>query len=331
MKAWLSSLCLGIALLFCASLANAHGTRSVTIELTEVSPGNAIVDLRTTRPEDTARVELDAPCVTSPGEEDGDRVTTVTCPGGLAGRHLHVEGLGPIVSEAIVVGRLASGERFSKVLTVDQAALDLPATQTQWALAKSYVRLGMTHILTGYDHLLFLLALVVLLKKPRAILLAETAFTLSHSLSFSATALGLVRVSAPAAEAAIALSLVLVALDIGEREGETAQKGAALAFVFGLVHGLGFAGGLFEVGLPDHDVSIALLGFAGGVEIGQVAFLFALIGLFALLARFSAESRIRSAHPLLARFTLEVPVAVVIGTVGSSWLIGRTLSCFSGV
>jgi hypothetical protein len=294
---------------------------------------------------------FEAPCVATPADEaDGEAgpVTMVACPGSLSGSRITVEGLGPILSEAILVVSLHGGARVSRVLTAEAPAFVLPAAQTGAALAAGYVRLGVVHILTGYDHLLFLLALVLLLRRPRAVLLAETAFTVSHSLSFSATALGLVRVSAPAAEAAIALSLVLVALDIdrgpdftteARRHGEekskspclrasvvsSAQKGAAMAFVFGLVHGLGFAGGLAEIGLPDHDASLALVGFAGGVEIGQVAFLAAtLLGLHLaapLLGRIGA--RLRRGLPHVS------PAALLIGGVASYWLIDRTLVCLA--
>jgi hydrogenase/urease accessory protein HupE len=198
--------------------------------------------------------------------------------------------------------------------------------QSGASIAAGYVRLGFEHILTGYDHLLFLTALVLLLRRPRAVLLAETAFTISHSLSFSATALGLVRVSAPAAEAAIALSLVLVALDIGKDGdasnagggvGANAKKGAAMAFVFGLVHGLGFAGGLREIGLPEQHVPLALAGFAAGVEVGQVAFLAVVLLLVHLAVRRVPRAR------------FEPALAAVIGAVASYWLVERTLVLFS--
>ncbi len=335
MRATCFALALSIlAVLAHATPAMAHGTRSVTVELTEMAPGRAAVHVRAARPDDVALVTFDAPCTTTSGEEEGDAVTIVSCPSGLAGERMTVAGLGPIVSEAIVVATLASGERVSKVLTADGPSLTLPRAQTRAALASSYVRLGVVHILTGGDHLLFLLALVLLLKKPRAILLAESAFTLSHSLSFSATALGILRVSAPAAEAAIALSLVLVALDVGKVDVDrSATKGAALAFVFGLVHGLGFAGGLAEIGLPDHDASFALLGFAGGVELGQIAFLAVLIGVLAALDLRPFQSRFvafRRLHPLLARTSLDATLALLIGGVASSWLIERTSVCLSG-
>ncbi len=282
--------------------------------------------MRATAPEDASKVRavFAAPCVSAAGEAEGDEardVVTVACPGSLAGSRVTVEGLGPILSEAILIVSLHDGARLSRVLTEGDPSFTLPSAQGALAVARGYVRLGVVHILTGYDHLLFLLSLVLLLRRPRAVLLAETAFTASHSLSFSATALGLVRVSAPAAEAAIALSLVLVALDVGRPgAGASVRGGAAMAFVFGLVHGLGFAGGLSEVGLPDAHVPLALVGFAAGVEAGQVAFLAVALLALHLASRHLLPRRVEA----VARWG-----ALLVGGVASYWLIERTLVCLS--
>jgi hydrogenase/urease accessory protein HupE len=316
------------------TVAFAHGTVSATIDLHETAPGRAVLRVRTSRPEDRVTAAFDEGCQTEPGEEEGAQVWVVRCDGGLSGHVLGVRGLGPVVSEAIVVAELDGARRISRVLTVEDPSFELPAAQPPLALAASYVRLGVGHVLSGADHLLFLLGLVLLLREPKAILLAETAFTVSHSLSFSATALGLVHVSAPAAEAAIALSLVLLALDVGRTDKPTgARQGAALAFVFGLVHGLGFAGGLAEIGLPDHDAVFALIGFAGGVELGQVAFLIAAFAGLALLRHRSVREAWRALsnrHPIAARFALEPLLAVVMGALSTSWLLERARVCLFG-
>ncbi len=324
----LVSLALFLAALLAARAAGAHGTRSVTIFVTEIAPGKAVVHVRASAPDGpVARVAFDAPCTAAPGDEDGSDVTVVDCAGSLAGRRVAVEGLGPILSEAFLVVALRDGQRLSRVLCADDPSAVLPAEQRGLEVARGYVRLGVAHILTGYDHLLFLLSLVLLLRRPRAVMLAESAFTVSHSLSFSATALGLVRVSAPAAEAAIALSLVLVALDVGRPDADrSARRGAAMAFVFGLVHGLGFAGGLSEIGLPDHHVSLALLGFAGGVEIGQVAFLAAALAALHLASRLP---RPRRRGERLSDAWYEPPLSLLIGGVASYWLVERTLVCLA--
>lgn len=312
-----------------ATPARAHGTVTVSVDVTEVSPGKGVVDVRSSTPGGLGvRASFAAPCVTDPGDEPGS-AARVECPGSLAGQRIAVEGLGPLLPEAVLVVALHDGRRVSRVLTEDQPSLDIPAAQSGLAVARGYVRLGVAHIAGGYDHLLFLLALVMLLRRPRAVLLAETAFTLSHSVSFSAAALGLVHVSAPAAEAAIALSLVLVALDLGRPGADTsARGGAAMAFVFGLVHGLGFAGGLAELGLPEQHFAPALAGFAAGVEIGQVAFL--AVALLALHLSAYPLSRIRRFVRASERARTGTPLsALLIGGIASYWLIERTVVILS--
>jgi hypothetical protein len=312
--------------------AYGHGTAAITIDVTEVAPGRAVVhsrrsDGRLPR-EGEPRIDttFDAPCTTQAEEREafaGDPVILVQCPGSLDGARLVVRGLGALVSEAIVVVELWGGRRASRVLTADSPAWQLPPGQGRLALARAYLGAGLAHIALGYDHLLFLLALVLLLRRPRAVLLAETAFTISHSLSFSATALGLVHIPASLAEALIALSLVLLALDVGRPESAgmvSARQGAALALVFGLVHGLGFASGLSEVGLPDHDVAVALLGFAAGIEAGQLMFLaLALAALWPLARR----------APELLHGRLAPALAVGIGGVSSYWFIERVALCIA--
>src|SRR5262249_6127958 len=158
------------------------------------------------------------------------------CDGPLAGRTLGISGLGPIITEAVVRLSLADGTNISHLLKRDSARWEIPRQQSLSELLGNYLGLGIVHILSGGDRLLFLLALVLLVRSPRKILLTETAFTLSHSISFSATALGWVHVSPLAAEAAIALSLLLCALDVGRPESaaayEHAQRGPAIALVF---------------------------------------------------------------------------------------------------
>jgi hypothetical protein len=257
---------------------------------------------------------------------DLDRAGTLACDGTTAGHALAVRGLGPVLGEAVVWVRYADGSTFSHLVTQYSPSWTLPTRASAWSVAGQYVRLGIEHILGGYDHLLFLVLLVLTLRSPRAVLLAETCFTLSHSVSFTATALGWVHVAPAPAEACIALSLVLVALDVGRGPAATSREDAArsrrargiagLAFLFGLVHGLGFAGGLREIGLPDRDVATALASFAAGVEIGQVAFLSAVLGCVHFARRSAAWPRVELAGAYLG------------GAVSSFWVIERVLGCF---
>jgi hypothetical protein len=313
---WALILSLVVAALLAPSVAHAHAMRSAFVELDELEPGRASVHVRVSVADPGLAVEVAGCSLVAESDRDVsfDRVGAVTCEdGSLAGHAVTLRGLGPLLSEGVVWVRYTDGSTFSHLVSRGDPAWTLPVKGSTWLVARQYVALGVEHILTGYDHLLFLLLLVLTLKTPRAVLLAETAFTLSHSISFTATALGWVRVSPVAAEACIALSLVLVALDI-ERRGArvpTRWTAAGLAFLFGLVHGLGFAGGLREIGLPERDVAAALVSFGAGVEIGQVAFLAVVL----LVTHYTQRMRHWSRVALGG--------AYAGGTVASFWLIER--------
>src|SRR6185436_4328445 len=204
-------------------------------------------------------LHAEAPCAID-ATSDG---TWLRCPERLGDAALSVTGLGPVASEAVLFVTFLDGTTTSGCATAGHPRWTIPGPGAgALSVAGRYVVLGIEHIASGADHLLFLLALVLCLRTLRAVMLAETAFTLSHTLSFSASALGWVHVSAAAAEACIAVSLVLIALDIGRTVRDAPWKTAGLAFAFGLVHGLGFAGGLTEIGLPASAVPAALVGFA---------------------------------------------------------------------
>jgi hypothetical protein len=195
-------------------------------------------------------------------------------------------GLGPIVDEAVVRARLANGASVSTLLRPDSPSFTLPgAVASRGSVLPRYFRLGVSHIASGPDHLLFLLLLVLALRRIRAVLLAESAFALSHTASFAATTFGWVRLPSAPTEVAIALSLVLLAAEIEPDRPMGSRRGAVLAFVFGFVHGLGFAGGLREVGIDDRAAGLAVAGFGGGVEAAQVAFVLAATSLCALMMR----------------------------------------------
>jgi len=312
-----------LALLVGASTASAHGMRTAYLELTEGADGAVLVTWKTTLADATVRPRLPARC-TPIGDEAASsantRTFTVRCEDGLAGSAIGVDGLGPVLTEAVVRVLRRDGSVLSHVLTRSAPRWVLPAETSALGVGLEYVRLGVEHILEGLDHLLFLLALVLYVRRPRTVLVTETCFTVSHSVTFSATALGWIHVSSAAAEAAIALSLLLVALDVGSGAPieEAAWQGPLIALVFGLVHGLGFAGALGAVGLPDHAVASALVGFGLGVEIGQIAFLaIVLLGLWVL-----AHTR----PAVLPR--VAVAGSYLVGITGSYWLFERLRVCF---
>jgi hydrogenase/urease accessory protein HupE len=187
-------------------------------------------------------------------------------------------------------------------------------------VARTYLALGVEHILSGVDHLLYILAMLFLVKGWRRIVATMTAFTATHSLTLTAAALGWVHVPQPPVEACIALSIVFVAREIVEtrrgRPGLTGRYPWVVSFTFGLMHGFGFAGALAQVGLPQRAIPIALLFFNVGVEIGQLLFVSGVLGVMAVLTRFPRT---------WPRWADAVP-AYAIGTIAMLWTIQRIVA-----
>ena len=290
------------------STASAHGMRTAYVELRELGDGRVHVLVRSAGGLGGVRVVLPEGC------DLGDPASaTYRCRAPLAGSVVRVEGLGGIVGDAVVTAILRDGGHPSQLLRPGASSWTVPVRVEGISAAARFVRAGAVHVLSGADHLLFLLALVVAMRRFRPVLIAETAFTASHSISMSAAALGWVHVPAAAAEAAIALSLVLVALDVARRRATPPGAGAAMALVFGAVHGLGFAGGLEELGVEKNAILPALGGFAAGVEVAQVAFLLLSFALSAGVARTGLRRR------------FNVATAYAVGVTGCFWLFDRAL------
>ncbi len=179
-------------------------------------------------------------------------------------------------------------------------------------VAQTYGVLGVEHILSGIDHLLFVLSLLLLVGFRRRLLATVTSFTLAHSLTLAASALGAITLRSPPVEAAIALSIVLVSAEaLSNKDTLTQRWPAIVAFIFGLVHGLGFAGALKDIGLPEQHVNIALLSFNLGVEAGQL-FVIGLAWLLFIVIR-------RLAWTTLARRVM----LYGIGSVSVFWTLSR--------
>jgi hypothetical protein len=184
-------------------------------------------------------------------------------------------------------------------------------------VAGAYFVLGVEHILLGFDHLLLVLALMLLVRDGKRLVGAITAFTLAHSLTLTAASLGWVALPARPVEAVIALSLAFAAAELARglrgKVGLTARAPWSVAFAFGLLHGLGFAGALHEIGLPHEGIALALCSFNLGVEAGQLAFVLLALAAIALLRGACAEA------PRWARW---VP-ACAIGGVATFWTFQR--------
>lgn len=303
-----------------AGRAEAHGMRTAYLEL-EVRGETSTLRLRTQA--GTAVTASIEGCPLSPlgAHEDPDgaelRVFRVGC-AAVIGARLGVSGLGGELDEAVVSVRDELGREHTALLSERRPTFEVPRQRSAWRTAAAYVEHGVRHIATGYDHLLLLVLLVLQLARLRPILVVETAFSLSHGLAFAATALGWIQLDPAPVEACIALSLVLLALEVG-RVTPSTRALAGLAFAFGAVHGLGFAGGLRELGVPEDHAASALLGFGLGVELGQIV---------VVLVAWSALRALR-------RLALDAPFANLTALAGGAlavyWLLDRTHSMLAGI
>jgi len=243
-------------------------------------------------------------------------------PGGLAGQTLRIDGIAAGVTDVIVRIERADGSSQVERLPPERSEFTVQPATGKAEVAGSYLVLGVEHILGGIDHLLFVLALLLIVRGTARIVATITAFTLAHSITLVAATLGWVRVPGPPVEAMIALSIVFVAAEVVHglrgRPGLTARAPWVVAFAFGLLHGLGFAGALAEVGLPQTAVPLALLMFNVGVEIGQLLFVAVLLGLRAAWTRASMQP---------PRWTRDV-LPYAIGTVAMVWVFERVAAFF---
>jgi hypothetical protein len=232
----------------------------------------------------------------------------------LPGQIVGIAGLENTMTDALVRVVFLDGTSWLRRLTPQEPSATIPPLQSGWSVAGLYLKLGIEHILLGVDHLLFVLALLLITHGMWLLIKTVTAFTLAHSITLALATLGYVHVPSAPVEVLIALSIVFVAVEIVRlwqgHEGLTARAPWVVAFSFGLLHGLGFAGALSEVGLPAEHIPVALLFFNLGVEIGQLLFIAAMLCFFALVRRIPIP------WPRWA-----VPYA--IGSIAMFWVIER--------
>ncbi len=240
------------------------------------------------------------------------------CTGGLNNRTIAIDGLAATMTDVLVRIERTDGSTQIARLTQSKPELVVEASPGKLQVASVYSVLGVEHILTGVDHLLFVLALILITKGGWKLAKTVTAFTVSHSVTLTAATLGFVHVWQKPVEAIIALSIVFVAAEIlhgrQERLGITARAPWIVALSFGLLHGLGFAGGLSDAGLPQAHIPLALLFFSLGVEAGHFLFIGAALTVIFLLVQ----------HPKLItpRWAQPFP-PYAIGAVASYWFIAR--------
>jgi hypothetical protein len=303
--------------------------RPAYLEVREGRPGEYTVLLKTPMRGD-ARLSLHAtfsgptenvtPVATRTTGDAAVQTWRMRSSGPLAGQTIGISGLGDTVSDALVRIQFADGSDWVQRLTPQRPTAVVPAQHDAWSVAAVYLKLGVEHILTGFDHLLFVLGLFILSRTMWLLVKTVTAFTIAHSITLVLATLGVIHLPSKPVEAVIALSIVFVAAEIVHarrgRDGLAARAPWIVAFTFGLLHGLGFAGALSEVGLPQGHVPTALLFFNVGVEIGQLLFVGALATLVALV-RWSS---------LRIPQWIELLPAYAIGSIAMFWVIQRVVS-----
>jgi hydrogenase/urease accessory protein HupE len=238
----------------------------------------------------------------------------------LAGRALGLENLDTAQSDVLVrvapLGRAVQALR----LTPAEPHVMIKAKPDRWQVARIYFVIGIEHIVFGYDHLLFMIALVLLLSGFWTVFKAVTAFTIAHSVTLIGTTLGLVGMPQQPVESVIALSILFLAVEIVKRKPHAPWLSERIpwvvAFAFGLLHGFGFAGALQEIGLPESEFPTALLTFNLGVEAGQLAIVGATIGVLGLL-----RHRLQHIEQTVVKIA-----TYAIGVIASYWFIERTFA-----
>ncbi|MBW2627709.1 MAG: HupE/UreJ family protein [Deltaproteobacteria bacterium] len=314
--------------------ARAHESRPLYIEVTETAPLSFLVRWKippSVKVSNAPEVSMIEGCAaTTPNAPAGGgrgnlRHRTFRCDADPAGTALriHYPLFNPSVSALVRISRL-SGETYSLLASPDESEVIIPALQSFGSVARDYLMLGVRHILGGYDHLLFLVCLLLIAGTGRRILITITGFTIAHSITLALSALGVVRVPIAPVEAAIALSIVFLAIEIvrGDPNSLTYRYPVAVSSSFGLLHGLGFAAVLGETGLPQTEIPAALLFFNVGVEIGQILFVAAVIAVYQLI-RFVGRTSLGRDLSISALRPLQTPAAYAVGMLASFWMVQR--------
>jgi hypothetical protein len=320
-----------ILLISAAAPAGAHEIRPAFLRIREVQPSTYDMLWKTPAQGDM-RLALDVVLPDNCRTAAAPRTISVeaaaiqrwrsVCEGGLLGKPIAIANLETTLTDVLV--RFEPLEGKPKTLRMNGAdpRIMLPTRESTGEIAEIYFRLGVEHILTGIDHLLFVLCLLMLIGDLKRLLGAVTAFTIAHSLTLAATSYGWIRLASAPVEACIALSIAFVAAEVLKaRTGRATliQQTPWLASLgFGLLHGLGFAAALRELGLPEDAVSIALLFFNVGVEAGQILFVATVLMAVFIWKRHAPRS---SAWAYRAS-------AYAAGIAGCFWFIERTARIF---
>ena len=324
-----------VALLLVPRAASAHESRPAYLALQETTPGQFSVLWRTPvlagmrlpvilKLPDRVK-NLKDPIVSELSDSLVERRWVDAGPNGLAGQRIEFAGLQFTITDVLVRVEMRDGTVSTSLVRPSRPWIEISAAPGLLTVARAYLLHGIEHILFGFDHLLFVLALILIVRSRRVLLWTITAFTFAHSITLSLATLGVVHVPGPPVEAMIVLSILLLAREIVRMRQDqvslTSRWPWIVAFTFGLLHGFGFASALIDIGLPQGDIPLALFSFNVGVEIGQLIFIGAVLGVLAYARRIGIPAMItRGALPV---------ASYAIGGVAAFWFVER-LAGFAG-
>lgn len=322
------------AVLTLAAQARAHEARPAYLEIKENTPGRFAVLWRTPVlagmrlpitlkiPDDVR--SLQAPAIEELADSLVERRWIDAGPNGLAGRRIEFAGLQLTITDVLVRVEMLDGRTWTTIARPAQPWVEIAASQGRLEVMGNYILHGIQHISFGIDHLLFVLGLLLIVKDRWMLLKTVTAFTVAHSITLGIATFGYAEVPVIPLNAAIALSILFLGPEIVRSwRGETSftiEHPWIVAFVFGLIHGFGFASALTSAGLPRAELPLALFSFNVGVEIGQVTFVLLIL----LLERSFRQLEIRWPR------WVELLPGYAVGSLGALWTIQRTALLFGG-
>ena len=315
-----------VALCFAANAALAHEVRPGYLELTEADDGTyAVLWKKPVGGEVRIDIAPVFPAECRFATPDRQQITPgavivrgrLACPDGLAGKSIRIAGIEETITDVLVRVTHGDGRVETHLMRPTAPQLTFGDAGSTGQRAWSYLRLGVEHILLGADHLLFVLGLLLIVQNRWMLVKTITAFTVAHSITLAIATLGWANAPALPLNAAIALSILFLGPEIVRvwrgQTSFTIRHPWVVAFLFGLLHGFGFASGLTAMGLPQREIPLALLLFNVGVEVGQLLFVFLILGL---------ERSFRILQIEWPRLVELLP-GYAVGTLGAYWTIQR--------
>jgi hydrogenase/urease accessory protein HupE len=324
--------CVTACLLFAVAIAAAHEARPAYLEIKETAPGQFSVLWRTPvlsgmrlpiilkLPEGVKN--LQEPTVQELADSLVERRAIDAGPSGLAGKRIEFVGLQASITDVLVRVEMLDGRKWTTIARPSQPWVEIAASQTWIGVVGTYIVEGIRHILFGADHMLFVFGLLLIVKDRWMLLKTVTAFTVAHSITLAVATFGYAEVPVLPLNAAIALSILFLGPEIVRSwRGETSftiLHPWVVAFVFGLLHGFGFASALTSAGLPRHELPLALVSFNVGVELGQLGFIALILGL---------ERSFRTLEVRWPRWAQALP-GYTVGSLGAFWTVQRLMLLF---